>query len=132
MKGGSEQRLLELVGRAGASPPLGTLSVCIYIYGTMSDRIPKCFYVLLFHRHLSTFHGTQLINTMMCTLYSHGSNGTREAGFAKEENDGGSVAPLSQTRQGKPGFAERWRERRASETTEHAPSNAQLHMPSSS
>ena len=29
----------------------------------------------------------------------------------------GSVAPLSLTRQGKPGFAERWRERRASETS---------------
>ena len=32
-----------------------------FIYGT-TDRIPyisKCFYALLFHRHLSTFHGTQ-------------------------------------------------------------------------
>ena len=39
-------------------------------------------------------------------------------GFAKEENDRGSVAPLSQPRQGKPGFAERWRDRRAFETAD--------------
>ena len=49
-------------------------AVYIYIYGT-TDRIPyisKCFYALLFHRHLSTFHGTQ-----------YGPNGTREAGLLR-------------------------------------------------
>ena len=39
-------------------------AVCIYIYIYIytvytTDRIPKCFYALLFHRRLSTFHGTQ-------------------------------------------------------------------------
>ena len=58
--------------------------------------------------------------------------GQGKPGFPKEESNGGSVMPLSRTRQGKPGFVECWRERRASETAEHVLGNAQLHMPSSS
>ena len=82
-----------IIGRAGASPPsVTTWTRClyyiyyIYIYGT-TDRIPyisKCFYALLFHRHLSTFHGH---NTAL-------------------------------TGQGKPGFSEEERERRATESDE--------------
>ena len=39
-------------------------------------------------------------------------------GFAKGETGRGSIAPLSRMRQGKPGFAERSRKRRVSETVE--------------
>ena len=91
-----------IIERAGASPPsLTAWARYLYIW---YDRpgTPKCFYALLFHRHLSTFHGTQ-----------YGPNGTREAGLLQRRE-----APLSLTGQGKPGFAERWRERRASETAE--------------
>ena len=49
-----------IIGRAGASPPsliIIIIIIIIYIY----DRhhtvyFSKCFYALLFHRHLSTFH----------------------------------------------------------------------------
>ena len=35
--------------------------VCHIIIIRPTDRIPKCFYALFFHRHLSTFHGTHYL-----------------------------------------------------------------------
>ena len=56
--------------------------------------------------------------TCMCTQIHTALMGQGKPGLAKEENEG-SVTLLSRMRQGKPGFTERWRERRASETAEH-------------
>ena len=56
---------MTLIGRAGASPPsLTTCARCLYNNNNNNyiyDRhhtvyFSKCFYALLFHRHLSTFH----------------------------------------------------------------------------
>ena len=107
-----------IIGRAGVSPPSLTAWVrCLYmcmvrptgyrIFLNVSKRI----FFTVTSRHF-TGH-----STIMCALDSHRAlTGQGKPGFAKEENDRGSVAPLSQTRQGKPGFAEGWRECRASET----------------
>ena len=50
-----------IFGRAGASPPsLTARARCLYVWTSdvrYVDQIPKCFYALLFHHHLSTFHG---------------------------------------------------------------------------
>ena len=59
-------------------------------------------YALLFYRHLSTFHGTL----------------TGQAEGQASPKKRGSVAPLSLTRQGKPGFSKEERERRATESDE--------------
>ena len=44
--------------------------------GRPTDRIPKCLYALLFHRHLSTFRGTQ-----------YGPNALTGQGKPKEERE---------------------------------------------
>ena len=105
-----------LIGQAGASPPSRTTEpIFIYIYVYVSfhhvSRYRKCFHTLLFHRHHSTFHGTQY---SMCMLDSHGL-GTRVRLRRERSRE---RHPLSQMRQGKPGFAEHWREHHASETAE--------------
>ena len=85
-------------------------------------------YALLFHRHLSTLHEAGLrqrrerVNDRESALLFHCQLSTlHEAGLRQRRervNDQESVAPLSQPRQGKPGFTERWRERRAFETAD--------------
>ena len=50
-----------------------TLATQGITYTHRSTVCHKCFYTLLFHYHLSTFHGTQY---SMCMQYSHGL-GTR-------------------------------------------------------
>ena len=56
---------------------------------------------------------TRFFFTVTCR---HFTGHNTEAGASPKKR--GSVAPRSLTRQGKPRFAERWRERRASETAE--------------
>ena len=59
-----------IIGRAGASPPSLTAWACclyiiLYIYGTATDRIPKCFYV----NFLKSHHGSPYI--MCLRMYVH-------------------------------------------------------------
>ena len=70
-----------VVGRAGASPPsLTTCARCLYNNNNNNNNniydrhhtvyFSKCFYALLFHRHLSTFHTMRMrgVYVFDCTI----------------------------------------------------------------
>ena len=68
---------------------------------------------------LAVLINAQCITTCLVILDISRDTIQCHAHYVQEQSGRGSVAPLSRTRQRKPGFAERSRERRASETAEH-------------
>ena len=71
--------LLTLLGERERAHLVAQPGRFFYIYNTVCQDTVKCFHMLLFHRHISTFHGTQYSVDRGSVAGSQASQNDRES-----------------------------------------------------